>query len=130
MLFNLNVQTYKHGFQSNIFSMYTWIQNTGGPRYSRTFYPRFRLFEVQENIPKFTIRGLSLAHSRFIKEIRLKNDVKITFSSIQCSLVIRGFIICGNLMERIYRELRGKPVASLSSNLSLRVRQSFSRRED
>ncbi len=30
-----------------------------------------RGFAVQENIPKFTIRGLSLAHSRFIEEIRL-----------------------------------------------------------
>ncbi len=79
----------------------TWITNTGGPRYSRTFYPRFRLFAVQENIPKFTIRGLSLAHSWFIEEIRLKNDVKITFSSIQCSLVIRGFSIRRNLMKRI-----------------------------
>ena len=32
------------------------------------------------------------------------------FSTIQCSLIIRGFIICGTLAEPIYRKLRGPPV--------------------
>jgi hypothetical protein len=32
------------------------------------------------------------------------------FPGIQCSLIIRGFSIRGKLTERIYRELRGKPV--------------------
>ncbi len=82
------------------------LSNTSGPRYSRTFYTRFRLFAVQENLPKFAIRGLLLAHSWFFEEFGLKND----FSGIQCSIVIRGFSIYVNLMERIYRELRGKPV--------------------
>ncbi len=38
------------------------ISDTGGPRYSRTFYMRPRLQASQENIPKFIIRGLSLAY--------------------------------------------------------------------
>jgi hypothetical protein len=29
---------------------------------------------------------------------------------MQCSLVIHGFIICASFTDRIYRELRGKPV--------------------
>ncbi len=32
---------------------------------------------------------------------------------MQCSLVIRGFIICGSFTERICSELRGKPVLGL-----------------
>ncbi len=55
------------------------VYNTVGPRYLRTFYTRFCIFAIQENIPKLTICGFSLAHLRFIEEIGLKNDVKMTF---------------------------------------------------
>ncbi len=40
--------------------------NTGGPRYSRSFYLPFTLFAVIENIPKFEIRGLSLTYLQFL----------------------------------------------------------------
>ena len=46
----------------------------------------------------------------FFEGIWLKYGVKTTFSSIQCSLVIRDVSIRSTVMERIYRELRGKPV--------------------
>jgi hypothetical protein len=93
---------------------------TGGPRYSRTFHLRFRLFPVHENIPKFTVRGLSLAHSWSIEEFGLKNDIKwLFFWHTVCSLVIRGFSIRGNLMKHIYCELRGKPVCQSSSFVNL-----------
>ncbi len=70
------------------------------PRYTRTFYyfgspSKFNFF-----------RDLSLAYSRFIEDIKLK---KWRLSGIHCSLIIRGFSIRGNLKERIYCELRGKP---------------------
>ncbi len=48
------------------------------------------LFVVQENIPKFTIHGLSFAYSRFIEDIGNTNDVKMNFFGIQCSLVFQS----------------------------------------
>jgi hypothetical protein len=59
-----------------------------------------------EFLLKFTIRGLSLAFPCFSEEIGLK---MMTFSGMQCSLIIRGFGIRGNLTELTYRELQGKP---------------------
>ena len=55
------------------------VINTGGPRYSRTFCLRSRLFTVQEIIPKFSIRSLFPSYSRFFKGIWLNNGVKMTF---------------------------------------------------
>ena len=75
------------------------------------FYLRFRLFVIQENILNLSIRGLSLAYSRLIEGVWLKNGIKMPFC-IQCALVIRDFSICDTLMERTYRELQGKHVLS------------------
>ena len=49
---------------------------TGGPRYSRSFYLQFRLFEVKENILNCSIRGLSLAYSRFLVKYGTKFSLK------------------------------------------------------
>ncbi len=45
----------------------------------------------------------------------IKLDKNWSFLARQCSLVIRGFIICDSLPERIYRELRRPPVLWFSS---------------
>ena len=55
------------------------ICNTGGPRYSRSFYLRFRLFAIKESIPKFGIRGLSLAYSQFLIVFYTKYSFKKAF---------------------------------------------------
>jgi hypothetical protein len=52
---------------------------TGGPRYSRSFYLRFRLFAIKESIPKFGIRGLSLAYSGFLIVLDTKSSFKKAF---------------------------------------------------
>jgi len=46
------------------------------------------------------------------KGIWLKNGTRV-FQSIQCSLVIRCFRVCINVMERVNREKRGKAVSQL-----------------
>jgi hypothetical protein len=55
----------------------------------------------------------------FLMQTCIKLYLKWSFYAIQCYLVIRGFIIRGSLTERIYRELRWKPV------LALRIGQSW-----
>ncbi len=56
---------------------------TGGPRYSRAFYPV----------------------SRYIEDIALKNGVKMTFFwQAVLPHYSRCFSICGNLTEHIYNE--------------------------
>jgi hypothetical protein len=90
---------------------------TGGPRYSRSFYPRFRLFAVRENIQKFKIRGLSLAFSRFLTVFYIKSSFKQTFCGRTVLPHLRGFRIRGVLSERIYRELRGPPVLEFCSRI-------------
>ncbi len=88
--------------------------DTVGPRNSRSFYLRIRLFAVLKNVPKFSIRGylslIPLLICGFWIIFTLKLHKQWKFMSIQCSLIIRGFEIRGSLVERIYRELRGPPV--------------------
>jgi hypothetical protein len=45
------------------------------------FYLRFRLFAIQSNIPNLTIRGLSLAYSRFFNSIGHKNQLTVLILS-------------------------------------------------
>ena len=78
--------------------------NTGGPRNSRTFYLRIRLFTMGKNVLKFGIRGILASFPSLIRDFLVKLGFKIN------SLIIRGFNISGTLAERIYRELRGPPV--------------------
>ncbi len=80
-------------------------QNTGSPRNLRTFYLWIRLFAVIKNIPKFSNRGkLALIPSLF-RAFGMRLSIKLLkkwhFISIQCSLIICGFKICGSLVERI-----------------------------
>jgi len=86
------------------------ILNTGGPRNSRTFYLRIRIFKVQECVPNLKIHSLYLAYSWIFDGIGHKTGQKLVFLTRQCSLVIFGFIISDSLPERIYRELQGPPV--------------------
>jgi hypothetical protein len=77
--------------------------------YLRSFYLRFRLFAIKENIPKFRIRRLSLSYSQFLINLDLNNH----FGAAQYSLVIRAFRIRGVFPERVYRDLRGPSVFHL-----------------
>ena len=63
------------------------------------------------------LRSLPRLFAFFLKEFGLKMAYKWLFSSIQCSLIIHGFSIRGTLMERIYRELRGKPVIHYNASI-------------
>ena len=51
---------------------------TGGPRYSRTFYLRFRLFTVQENTYQNSVFAVFSSLMRgFLKEFGLKMVLKL-----------------------------------------------------
>ncbi len=74
----------------NILQKLQSVSDTVGPRYSRSFYLRFRLFAVQK-LP-------------FFEEPILQFQPYI-------GLFIREFVIRGPIFqERIYLEQRGKPV--------------------
>ncbi len=51
------------------------FDNTGFPRYSRSFYLRFCLFAIKESIPKLKIRGLCLTYSRFSIVFDIKSSL-------------------------------------------------------
>ncbi len=82
--------------------------STGGPRNLRTFYLQIRFFAMNKNIPKLSIRGISVVIPSLILFLFF-----LSFLTIQCSLVIRGILV-----ERIYRELRGPPVCSRTKNFT------------
>ncbi len=54
---------------------------TGGPRNSRSFYMRFRLFASLESSPNLIIHGLSLAYSQFFYSIGYNNQLKMILFS-------------------------------------------------
>ena len=50
---------FTHNGKINVDSFYLeGTAGTGSPLYSRPFYPRFHLFAVNEDKPKFSFRGL------------------------------------------------------------------------
>jgi hypothetical protein len=51
--------------------------NTGGPRNSRTFYLRIRLFAIAKNVPKLTIRGLLVIAPSLIRGFGMKIGSKL-----------------------------------------------------
>jgi hypothetical protein len=69
---------------------------------------------------QFAVFNLLICGS--LKKLGLEMILKGFFYGTRCSLYIRGFSTRGNLVEDIYRELRGKPVSSqillLSDNIA------------
>ncbi len=55
--------------------------HTGGPRNSRTFYLRIRLFAVIKNVPKFSIRGSLTIIPSLICSFWMKFGLKLHKSS-------------------------------------------------
>ena len=88
-----------------LFYLKIWF--TGGPRNSRTFYPRIRLFTIGKNIAKFRIRGIFPRLFAIFDEIRLKIQIKELFLGHTLLPHISRYNIRGSLAERNYRELRG-----------------------
>ena len=50
---------------------------TGGPRNSRTFYLRIRLFTMGKNVLKFGIRGILASFPSLIRDFLVKLGFKI-----------------------------------------------------
>ncbi len=67
-------------------SKYTKYINTGGPRNSRTFYLRIRLFAISENIPDLKICENCIQLPRLSAILSLFYDKKkcLNFDKRQC----------------------------------------------
>jgi hypothetical protein len=76
--------------------------STGGPRYSRSFYLRFRLFTIKGSIPKFRIRGLSLAFDSIGYQYKLYITILGPYSTPSLFAVSEFAVFCQNTSTANY----------------------------
>ena len=99
----------------NSFISHNQNRNTSGPRNSRTFYLRIRLFAVPKHIPNLNIRefiSTSLAYMRFLINFKEKIVIdlieNIKINDFINSLIMKKALISSRYMVRLLHAKHGE----------------------